>query len=180
MKGSHPCLLALRLTVIVAVTALLLALVNAVTAPVIAERTLRESMAARAELIPGDAAEISLPAGCPAEVSAVYAITGDGQLRGYCVDAAANGFNGAVSMIVAVSPDLTVLGVKILSHSETPGAGSKALGDDSPLLSALYGVPARGLSGVEAVSGATYSSRAILSGVSAAVDVVELLEKEGA
>ncbi len=180
-KQQNSLLLALRLTAVVAVTTLLLAVVNAVTAPVIAERVRREGMQAREALIPGSAALLSSPELSEAEaktVGDIYRITRDDAVQGYCVDISVNGFGGTISMIVAVSVDRNILGVKILSHSETPGIGSKAVEEDGALLAALKDIPVRGVHSVEGISGATVSSKAILSGVLTATQVVERLEQE--
>lgn len=35
------------------------------------------------------------------------------------------GYSGRISLIVAIDPDLTVLGTRVISHRETPGLGDK-------------------------------------------------------
>lgn len=38
---------------------------------------------------------------------------------------APNGYNGQIALLVAVSKDLSILGVRVVKHTETPGLGDK-------------------------------------------------------
>jgi len=74
--------------------------------------------------------------------------------------------------MVGVNADGSVQGVEIISHSETPGFGAKA--DDPDYLGQYRGQSGKLTLGrdVEAISGATISSRAILGGVNQALDAL--------
>ena len=74
-------------------------------------------------------------------------------------------------MMVAMTEDKTVLGVKIVSMSETPGIGTKV--DDAEYLSQYAGADlSLTAADVDVVSGATKSSKAVLNGV---IDALEAL-----
>ena len=105
-------------------------------------------------------------------VEAVYRVAEDGSTVGYSVLVLSPSFGGDVQLMVAVTADKTVIGVKIVSMSETPGLGTRV--DDADYLSQYAGVTA-GLSAseVDMISGATKSSKAVLNGV---VDALAALD----
>lgn len=96
--------------------------------------------------------------------------------NGCAVEVAPSGFGGTITMMVGVSKEGKVLGVQIVSHSETPGLGAKAKTDENFLNSflGLSGLIQVGKDGGEAdtLTGATITSRAVAEGVSAAVEYV--------
>ncbi len=94
-------------------------------------------------------------------------------LIGYCAESVAAGFGGDISLMIGYAPDGSIVGVRVLAMSETPGLGSKA-GE------AQYLASYDGKTGiltlnqdVDAISGATISSRAILEGVNAATEALQ-------
>jgi len=97
----------------------------------------------------------------------------------YCVEVAPNGFAGPVKLIVGVKHDgqkLRVTGVSIIEMSETPDIGTKA--DDPGFLGQFGGlafgvVTGGGENSVEAISGATVTSRAVIAGVNLALEAAE-------
>ncbi|MDF2684968.1 MAG: rnfG [Clostridia bacterium] len=172
--------LSLRLMIIVAGVVLVLALVNSLTADIIIKRELEAGIAARQSLIPeatdfNKIEELSLSAEEAKVVDDVYEGSDAETLYGYCVDVSPVGFGGNISMIVAISPELAVIGVKVISHAETPGIGAAVLSENSELLSQYKDLPSRSLDAVSAISGATVSSTAVKSGIKSAVSVVEKL-----
>lgn len=83
-------------------------------------------------------------------------------------------------MLVGIDKSLSITGVAILSHNETPGLGSKADGEYMErylgrIPENLYRVvktkPARD-GDIEALASATITSRAIANGISEAADLV--------
>ena len=99
-------------------------------------------------------------------LSDVYLVTKDGALRGYAASVSPSGFGGAIDLMVGVSSSGEVVGVRVISMSETPGLGSK-VGADS-FLSRFTGKSGALTAGedIEVISGASISSRAVISGVS--------------
>jgi electron transport complex protein RnfG len=88
----------------------------------------------------------------------------------------AEGYGGPITLLVAVTPDGTVLAVRTVAHSETPGIGDFIAGGGPGWLDAFAGraldrpAPARWqlrAAGGEfdAVAGATVTSRAVVGGV---------------
>ncbi len=55
----------------------------------------------------------------------VYQATKDNAVTAIIFEVAANGYSGVIRSILAVAPNGEVLGVRVLSHSETPGLGDK-------------------------------------------------------
>ena len=107
-------------------------------------------------------------------------LSGEGDAEpGYCVELASPGFGGDISMTVGFEADGTILGVSIVSLSETPGLGSR-------VQEAAYLDQYKGQSGtlalgedVDAIAGATVSSRAVLIGVNRAVEILNRTVKGG-
>ena len=135
--------LALTLFLITAVVAGALAGVNSITKPVIDKLNAEKTQAAIAAVLPG-------------------------------------GFDNTITMMVGIDNEGKVLGISVVSHTETAGLGAVAAADTPK------GVAFRdqfvGTSGsvsvtkdggtLDAITGATITSRAICTGVNAALDCV--------
>ena len=112
----------------------------------------------------------------------VYTVSENGAVVGYCVQLAASGFGGDVSLMVGYRADGSILGVQIVSHSETPGLGAKV--EEEAHLSQYNGKSGelaldKDGGDVDAISGATISSRAVLEGVNEATKIVKNYMKKG-
>ena len=168
--------LVLTLFIITAVVAAALAGVNAITEPVIAELTAQKTQAAIAAVLPGGYdEEITDYTDATGLVSKVYAGP-----EGYAFEVTPGGFDNTITMMVGVDLSGNVLGIDIISHTETAGLGAVAA-DGTP-----KGIAFRdqfvGQSGsvsvtkdggtMDAITGATITSRAICVGVNAALDCV--------
>ena len=181
MKKYLP--LAWRLGLIVAVVVAMLSVVNHFTAPAIAEAEQAAGNAARAELIK-DAefeplAADAIPAEYASSVTAVYQATANGTFAGYCMDVVTNGYGGEIKLVVAMNAELSVVGVKVISHGETSGIGSKAVDEAGALIPQFIGKTDRNLSEVQTISGASISSKAVVSGVRSAVEAGRLIKEGG-
>ncbi len=155
----------LKLLLICAVVAAMLAIANAITAPIIAQNELEKKEAALTDLFPELTDYHTLELAYE-NVSAVYAVKDGENYAGYAVEVSPKGFGGGVNLIIGIDLDRSVKGIKVISHSETPSVGTKAL-DDSYLtryISLGGGSLALGTD-IDAVSGATITSRAINAGV---------------
>ena len=155
------------LLLICAIVALVLSFVNTVTQEKIAQNETEQKRTAMVELFGSDKIEYTELDRLESDgerVEAVYRVAEDGSTVGYSVLVLSPGFGGDVQLMVAVTADKTVIGVKIVSMSETPGLGTRV--DDADYLSQYAGVTA-GLSAseVDMISGATKSSKAVLNGV---------------
>ena len=168
-----------KLMLITCTVAILLAVINLFTQPIIDKNESAAKNAAVMELFP-QATEItplsdSLTLEMPKDVSEVYAVYKAGALLGYCVDGQSMGFSDYVAMMVGVSAQNTVTGIRVLSISDTPGIGQNAAEQDylDSYIELSYPVSfdfGNDVQHADAISGATYSSRAILNGVNTALE----------
>lgn len=94
--------------------------------------------------------------------------------------AAPEGYAGPIRLLVGISSDGRVLGVRVEAHTETPGIGAEVAVENSPVLATLVGRSltdppeprwtVRNEGGeFDAIAGATVSSRAVIIGVRRAV-----------
>ena len=100
--------------------------------------------------------------------------------NGYAVEVTPGGFDNTITMMVGVDFDGNVLGISIVSHTETAGLGAVAAAKTSA--GEAFRGQFVGQSGsvsvskdggqIEAITGATITSRAICVGVNAALDCV--------
>ncbi len=161
------------LFVICGISTALLAGLNSVTEPIIAENNAKIQEEYRKEVLPdADGFE---------EISeGMYKGTKNGETVGYTVNAAKNGYDGPVSIMVGVTEDLSVSGIKILSHSETAGLGAKCA--EPAFLDQFIGkttgigivknTPPKDTE-IQAISGATRTTRAVVGGVEEALEAAK-------
>ena len=114
-------------------------------------------------------------------LDSVYEVQVGGAGAGYAIKVVASGSQGNIEMMVGVDGEGTVTGVSIVDNSETAGIGSKVMGNE-PLpsgarvldqfigKSAADGQLAVGTN-VDAITGATVSSKGVTTGVNAALAV---------
>ena len=165
--------LALTLLAITAVVAAALAGVNSITAPAIADLNAQKTQEAIELVLPGGGEEVDFPAADL--VAKVY----KGE-NGYAVQTTPGGFDNTITMMVGVDNQGKVLGISIIKHTETAGLGAVAAAG-TPAGENFRGqfVGASGSVSVtkdggtmDAITGATITSRAICVGVNAALDCV--------
>ena len=162
--------LTLTLLLITAVVAGLLAFVNELTAGRIDELSRQKAEQAMREVLPAQD-YTPLDAALPQGVTEAYR-AGD---AGYVVRVAPNGFGGAIDLMVGVRADGTVNGVAVIAHSETASLGANCTREEFRAQYAGGAGPfAVGQDGgtIEALTGATVTSRAVTDGVNAALDFV--------
>lgn len=98
----------------------------------------------------------------------------DSALVGYCVEVQTPGFGGMITMVVGVDLDGKVTGVTVTSHSETLDMGTPAL--EKSYLERFIGrsgtLSTSGSNRIDALSGATVTSKALINGVNQALSVV--------
>jgi electron transport complex protein RnfG len=102
-----------------------------------------------------------------------------GKIAGYAIKVAPRGYSGPVEIMVGISTDGKVTGIKILSHAETPGLGANA---PKPEFSDQYKnkstkdklevvkKAASKENQIQAITGATITSKAVTLGVNDAID----------
>ena len=95
----------------------------------------------------------------------LFVIYDGDNIIGYTFLASGNGYSGAISMLVGINSDYSIKDVAILSHTETPGLGSKItekeFTDQFIGLSPADLVLSRDGGSIDAITGATISSRAV-------------------
>ena len=166
--------LALILLVITSVAGLILGGVNSMTAGIIEERAIEESLGAIEAFFPesddagivddGDVLGYDL-------VEEVYEVLEGDNVIGYTIKTVANGYDGPIEILTGINMDGEITGIEILSQSETPGLGDRITEDD--FKDQFAGQSSDTELEVDALSGATVSRNAVVNGVSAATDVFE-------
>ena len=168
--------LALTLFIIAAVVAAVLAGVNSVTKPVIDQLNAEKTQKAIEAVLPGgfdeELANFDNQGGL---VSKVYK-----GANGYALEVKPSGFDNTITMMVGVDFEGKILGISVVSHTETAGLGAVAAAKTSAgeaFRSQFVGQSGSVLVSkdggtMDAITGATITSRAICVGVNAALDCV--------
>lgn len=178
------------LFLITSISALLLAFVNAKTAPLIAQNASKKQAEALKIVMP-DAVDfkefdvsnemnaIAAKKGC--EINNVYeAVSASGEASGVCSVITGSGYESGLCIAVGVDKDLKVTDIQIISSSETPGLGQNASKDE---FKGQYKGKSGGLSVVKsgageneinAISGATMTSDGVTDIVNTAVEISKL------
>ncbi|VBB07853.1 electron transport complex subunit rnfg/rsxg [Lucifera butyrica] len=163
----------INLTIACLISGTIIAGTYAVTAPVAAKEQIVQQNKAMKDLVP-DAQNFKPVDG----KTGWYAALQNGKVIAYVVPAESKGYGGAIKMLTAVSTDGKDLGYKILSHNETPGLGANAtqpkfshqfIGKTAEQLEVVK-VPTD--KNIQAMTGATITSRAVTKGIKEAVEKV--------
>ena len=157
-------ILAGKLFVICLVIALGLSALNYITAPVIADFTEQAKQEAMASVLPG----------CEMEKinDQVYVGKKDGQIAGYAVNVVTQeGYGGASEMMIGFDQDRKSTGLEYISMSETPGLGARA--KEKSFIAQFLGQPARDFSEIDALTGATITSKAVNGAINTAAQLVK-------
>ena len=107
----------------------LLGWVNAATAEPIAQANANALSDAIAKVVPGfdnNPSEEAENVEVNGTTYKIYPATQGGKAIGAAVEASANGFGGALTVLVGFDTEGNVIDYSLLSHAETPGLGSKA------------------------------------------------------
>ena len=121
--------MALVLTGVTVIAGALLGYVNELTKGPIAEANAKALSDAIALVVPGFD---NNPAEAPESIELngatykIYKATKGGEFIGAAVESSANGFGGALNVLVGFDKEGNIIDYSLLSHAETPGLGSKA------------------------------------------------------
>ena len=164
--------IAVTLLVITGVVAAALAGVNAITKDAIAANQAKKTQDALSVVLPnaGDLQPVAL-SGDTGIVSEVYT---DGE--SYAVKVLPGGFDGEITMMVGITEG-KVSGISVISHTETPGLGAVAAAQNAKgeaFRGQFVGQEGELAIGdqIDAISGATITSTAVVTGVNAALNYV--------
>lgn len=110
---------------------------------------------------------------------------------GYSLVYSGNGFQGKIKLMIGLSADISkITSIEVLEQSETPGLGTKIL--ESPYkdqyndlvpgtaIKLVKGIEPSNPNEVQAITGATISSRAVVTIVNEGVSKLRILENKGA
>lgn len=175
--------LAMTLLLITGVVAAALAGINSITAPKILENQQAKIRAAIQTVLPE--ANISGEVAFTDTTGLVKTVFGSD--KGYAVEVAPVGFGGDITMLVGVSHEGKILGMAVVSQTETAGLGAIVAADSQAGQSfrnqfvGLSGTLAVEKDGgeIDSVTGATITSRAVTDGINAALSCVADLKKVG-
>lgn len=184
---------AVSLFIICFITALCLAVVNNVTKDPIDQRIAKDAEEQRKQVLPQaesfeklEGWEEQDESGLIKEVYAAY--IGD-KLAGYVFSAAPKGFGGEIAVTVGIDNEHAISGVRVGDNQETPGLGSKTAeekfteqytGKDIDKEIKIVKRTVSADDEIQAVSGATISTRAVTSAVQASAKLGgKLLENGG-
>lgn len=168
------------LFVITAVVAALLAGFQMLTADTIAQNDIKTEQLALAEVLPEADTTEKLPDETAAQygVDAAYVASKGGAVIGYCIKVTESGYGGDIQSIVGVGTDGKVTGVSVVSNSETAGLGANI--QNESFRSQFVGKgevsvvkAGAGDSEIDALSGATISSKAMAASVNRAVEAAQ-------
>ncbi len=172
------------LCAITLVVALALGAVNAVTVGPIAEQNAQKIKDSLENVMPGaESEQIDVPEGTTVTtetknatsvtILSAYKMTKDGADAGYCVEVGPTGFGGAVDTMIGIDNEGKVTGISVISaSSETPGLGARCTESEFQAqfvdqVGTEVAVTKDGGS-IDALTGATITSRAVSEGVVAA------------
>jgi len=178
--------LGLVLLLVTAVAGGILAGVNSITAPVIAERENQEKFASLLEIfaeanefIEFESSDLSsIQTSYPSIVS-ITEVKNNGVELGYAITTKTGGYAGDITALTGINTDGTIAGMKVLVMTETAGLGSRIV-DDPSFAESFEG---KGVGGsvtpagagaseneVMMLSGATVSTNAVVKGVNEALN----------
>ena len=112
------------------------AAVNEITKTEIEQQQLASTLGTLVEVVPQLAGNTDILKDCVAVLDTqllgkdakqkIYRYRAEGQLKAYLMETTApDGYSGAIEVLAAISPDSEIIGVRIVSHKETPGLGDK-------------------------------------------------------
>lgn len=117
--------------------------------------------------------------------------TTDGAPLGYAVRVETQGYGGTITLLVGLANDLeTIIGIEVVEQVETPGLGGEitttefqrqfaGLDADEPVTYVKNVEPNKDANEIQAISGATITSRAVTSGINATLDeAIDIIERQ--
>ncbi len=113
--------------------------------------------------------------GNPVELNIFPAKKG-GNTFAVALEGKAKGFHGDIGVMVGVNENEKILDIAITSHSETPGVGSKVT--ESFFTEGFKGLSLKPDIQVDAISGATYSSKGVMAAVEKVAGYVKKHKQE--
>lgn len=145
-----------------------LALTNQATAPIIAELAEQKASVAKKELMP----DVSSFENISCDVDNVMEVSRATDGSGHIITTTSKGYGGTMVIMVAFDANNQIIGMNVQSDGETAGIGDKVT-KNVDHWAQYAGLPAENISlgtDVDAVSGATISSKAVNNAVNSAIE----------
>jgi electron transport complex protein RnfG len=168
-----------KLAVMMLIAALCLGATNMVTAAPIQQQQEMQAESLRREVLPDASSFTPIEIeGAPAALLAAYEAP-----EGYVFEMNASGFGGAMGVTVGINQEGILQGMRIGTHSETPGLGTKAA--EEPFFGQYAGKAAQPLTvtkstpgdgEIQAITAATVTSTAVTNAVNDAIACYALLK----
>ena len=159
------------LVIICLVVTAALAVTYQVTKPIIEAINIKNANEARAEVLPDGAGGFTAAEGTFDEGIVDYYAADNG--AGVAITSEDKGFGGVITVMTGISADGAITGVKVTSHAETPGLGTKAMTPE--YLSQYIGLTKitrteeADATQIDAITGATITSEAVFRSVNKAL-----------
>ena len=148
-----------------------LAVVNGITEQKIKLQKEKEESLALKEALPESAS--FKPAFQEAQIIYYTAYDSEDKLNGFVIKSQGKGYSANIEVLTGLNLNLEMVNVRILSQSETPGLGSRIA--EAPFLEQFKGKNLDSFSQVQAITGATVSSGAVINALKNRIS--ELKEK---
>jgi len=173
------------LVIVTVVAAILLGYVHDVTLKsIIAQQALSEAEAITSIFENGSISsrEINVQEGSP--INRVQEVVGDSGPIGYVFYTSPIGYGGEMDLMIGIDSSGVIRGVKVLQHSETPGLGNLAT---VPAFTYQFVGKSGGLvitrvspgdNEIQAVTGATITSSAVVAGVNEALSYFQRMQAQ--
>lgn len=180
----------LKLFLITAVSAVILAIINNITEPIILANNNKKQNESMQKVLQNaskfeqtDMSSLALVE-LPCAVTSVYkGFDEDGKEVGFAAMVSSAGYGGEISLAVGIDNELTVTGIDVISHSETPGLGAKCVNEefkdqfiDKKIDIQVVKSGAKE-NQIDAITSATITSKAVTNGVNTAITAVKLIKE---
>ncbi|MBU0710263.1 MAG: FMN-binding protein [Candidatus Omnitrophica bacterium] len=136
-----------------------LSVVNAVTAPKIEEQKMLEERAALEEVMPEADDFLAKSLGD----SVYYLAFANQKLIGFVIKSSGEGYSSDIETLAGLDLKLEITNIKILSQNETPGLGNRV--EEASFTEQFQGRDSNSIDQVEAITGATISSSAVIDSI---------------
>jgi electron transport complex protein RnfG len=173
------------LVIVTVVAAVLLGFVHDITLKSITAQNELSEAVAIASIFENEnitSREINIQEGLP--VKRVQEVMSGSELVGYIFHTSPIGYAGEMNLMVGIDSTGVIRGVKVLQHTETPGLGNEAV---APAFTNQFKGKSSGLvitrsdpidNEIQAVSGATITSSAIVDGVNEALEYFQQMQSQ--
>lgn len=152
----------LVLFILTALTSTMLAYINSLTAPIIAENVKKVEDLARIEVLDGakSFSKVEISSDIIEKTHAVEAYK-ENNGKGYVITVKTKGYSGFFPVMVGFHDDMSISKIKLLDNEETPGIGKKA--EKESYTSMFIGVKSGEVEEkVIPIAGATITSKAVM------------------